>query len=1060
VGGAAAAGTGAGTAAGPARTITLITGDKVRLRGDRVNVTPGPGRARVGFRVSTVGGHQYVLPGDAVRPVSDGRVDARLFDVTRLADWRYDDAHRADVPIIVEHARGVRAAPLAGFKVRRSLPALGLDTATVPKKDASAAWRAVAGLRDRGAAKLWLDGKRRVLLDKSVPQIGAPAAWGKGLTGKGVTVAVLDTGYDAGHPDLKGVVERSRGFTEAGPEDVADKAGHGTHVASTVAGSGAASGGRYKGVAPDARLAVGKVLGDDGSGTDSGILAGMEWAATEARAKVISMSLGASDDDGIDPVEKAVNELSDRTGVLFTVAAGNGGPDSRTVESPGSADAALTVGAVDGQNRMADFSSRGPRHLDGAVKPEITAPGVNITAARAGGGTADPYVAESGTSMATPHVAGAAAILAQRHPDWPGARLKAALIGSAAPTAGATALDQGAGRVDVAKVVAAGVVPETGNVSTYLRWSPHPAPVTRQVGYFNATDEPVTLKLALQVDQEAGRGAFRLAAETLTVPAGKTASADLRITGEGVAAGAYSGTVTATAAGVSVRTVVGALVEPKSHDLVVKLTDAAGRPSDGGIWLQPDDLSSEAELLNFRDGAATVRRPDGPYRLLGSLDTEAGSQDGQIMVFPLVRLDADTTVTLDARQAKRLSTTIDDRSAKLGEYHDSALEYRRDGRMTRFTLFGPGALGKYGVLPLKAPGLGYYNHTYWDKPGTGGARTARFEAYDYRRGELPADPSSAVRTADMAKVTQVVKAQGRPTSGYLDVMADMPAVNAGGGFARPVQVPSVEELYVTSNPDFRWWSGLLFGQDETGDIRGPVRTWVRGRTNTETWNAAVIAPSVAGVFNRQRAAFAHRDGDEITVMGGWLFGDGALGHFGRDERADGTVKLLRDGKELATAPLQELELNAKVPAGTADYTVTASGTRQVADSPLSTRIDAAWRFRSGSTGKPAPLPLRSIRFAPQGLDDLNRARGGTSTTLPISVDAVPGTGPVKVESLKVWASTDELGTWKPLPLKRSGRGWTTQVPNPSQGSVSLRASMTDQAGNSVDETIVRAYLVG
>ncbi len=116
------------------------------------------------------------------------------------------------------------------------------------------------------------------------------------------------------------------------------------------------------------------------------------------------------------------------------IAAGNSGPGAGTIESPGSADAALTVGAVDKQNQLAEFSSRGPRLGDGAVKPDVTAPGVDIVAARSkdsqiGDPVGQYYLKLSGTSMATPHTVGAAAILAQQHPTWKASRAQGRVDG-------------------------------------------------------------------------------------------------------------------------------------------------------------------------------------------------------------------------------------------------------------------------------------------------------------------------------------------------------------------------------------------------------------------------------------------------------------------------------------------------------------------------------------------------------------------------------------------------------------------------------------------------------
>lgn len=182
---------------------------------------------------------------------------------------------------------------------------------------------------------------------------------------------------------------------------------------------------------------MGKVLGDDNSGPNSGIIAGMEWAARTEHAKVINMSLGI----GIyhtqdDPMSQAVNKLTAETGALFVIAAGNEGTDPYSVSAPGTADAALTVGSVDSSDVLAYNSGAGPRLKDDGLKPDLTAPGVEVLAARSQYMTGGEgyYRTESGTSMAAPHVAGAAVLLAQKHPEWSGQQIKDALMSTSAPT--------------------------------------------------------------------------------------------------------------------------------------------------------------------------------------------------------------------------------------------------------------------------------------------------------------------------------------------------------------------------------------------------------------------------------------------------------------------------------------------------------------------------------------------------------------------------------------------------------------------------------------------------
>ncbi len=404
----------------------------------------------------------YVIPSDVRSAVDGGRLDRRLFDVAALDD----DRSSSSIPLLIT-TRGKRAT-VPGATLTRELRSVN---GAAIKVDKSAAASFLA--RAAGMGKIWLDGNRKLALDQSVPQIGAPAAWQAGFTGAGVSVAVLDSGIDTSHPDLATQVAAAKNFTDT-PDG--DQNGHGTHVASTIAGTGAASSGLYQGVAPQAKLYDGKVCDENGRCPESAILAGMEWAATEAKAKIVNVSLAGTDTPAEDPLEEAVNRLSTQTGALFVIAAGNEGPDAHTVASPGSAEAALTVGAVDKENQLADFSGRGPS--GGAVKPDLTAPGVSIVAAKAKDSTigepvGDDYLRLDGTSMATPHVAGSAALLAQQHPDWKATELKGALVGSARPAADQTAFEQGAGRVDVAQGIKQTVIAEPGNLSFGTASWPH-----------------------------------------------------------------------------------------------------------------------------------------------------------------------------------------------------------------------------------------------------------------------------------------------------------------------------------------------------------------------------------------------------------------------------------------------------------------------------------------------------------------------------------------------------------------------------------------------------------
>ncbi len=262
-------------------------------------------------------------------------------------------------------------------------------------------------------AEIWLDEVVHILLDVSTPHIRAPHVWEQLQNdGEGVTICVVDTGIDATHPDFAGRVGLTADFSGKG--SAVDGNGHGTHVASTAAGTGAASGGKYVGVAPGATIMAAKALADNGSGRMSNVMAGLEWAAQNG-ADVLNLSLGSrGNSDGSDALSTMCNAIVD-LGKIMVVAAGNSGPRQSTIGSPGAAEQVITVGASDDQDSVARFSSRGPT-ADGRVKPDIVAPGSKIVAARAAGTSVgqvvdEYYTTASGTSMATPHVAGLVALM-------------------------------------------------------------------------------------------------------------------------------------------------------------------------------------------------------------------------------------------------------------------------------------------------------------------------------------------------------------------------------------------------------------------------------------------------------------------------------------------------------------------------------------------------------------------------------------------------------------------------------------------------------------------------
>ncbi|MFF6904056.1 S8 family peptidase [Streptomyces hydrogenans] len=682
--------------------VTLVTGDVVTVTtsadGKQSADVDRPDSAVGGVKLQQVQGDLFVIPDEAASLIAKDRLDRRLFNVTDLIEMGYDDAKSAAVPLIATYGRSTSRAtaePKAprGSRLTRQLKGIHGAVLSTDKRQARTFWTSLAPQGSptlgEGVAKLWLDGRVEAGLKESVPLIGAPEAWTAGYSGKGVKVAVLDTGIDADHPDFAGLIDGTASFVPG--EDVTDVNGHGTHVAGTIVGSGAASGGDHKGVAPGADLYVGKVLGGaEGSGQDSWVMAGMQWAA-ETGADVVNMSLGDSyPTDGSDPMSQMVDELSARYGTLFVIAAGNAGPES--ISAPGAAAAALTVAATDKQDRLASFSSTGPLAYSGGMKPDIAAPGVDITAPRSQAmtdGGEGLYRTLSGTSMATPHVAGAAAILAQQHPEWTGAQLKEHLTSTAKGLDGAySPYEVGTGRLDVAAAVRT-TLRATGSLffGNYT-WPHEPGDVavTKDLTYTNTGASDVTLNLVLSGDG----GPFTLGATTVTVPAGGAAA--VPVTGDPQAAptGRQTGYVTATDAATGqpvTRTSLALLEEEERYDLNIRLVGRDGKPAAG--WVGVNLAGDSWPWSVYVDGSTTMRMPPGLYTVAGYLDVSGEKADRSglaVLIDPETVLeDGSADVVLDASKARLLQTEAprrtEDRQRKVDfnihyEGTDPYLDYR------------------------------------------------------------------------------------------------------------------------------------------------------------------------------------------------------------------------------------------------------------------------------------------------------------------------------------------------------------------------------------------------
>ncbi|MDT5294163.1 MAG: serine protease AprX [Acidobacteriota bacterium] len=453
------------------------------------------------------------------------------------------------VPVILQ-AEDLKSAPLqeflkaSGARVGGSYAGLGAQLIEVPLASVGrlAEQRGVSYISlDRGMGALAsvghiakTTGTAEIENDSFVsPTTGLVET--RKLDGKNIGIAILDSGIYAAHKaflgrDGKSRIVFSKDFTGEGRTD--DPYGHGTHVAGLAAGNGQIADGLYAGVAPDANIINLRVLNVRGQGTTSRLLNALNWLVvnrTTYNIRVVNMSLGAAAIDSYrnDPVCRAVRKLVD-AGVVVVAAAGNDGKDAAgrkvygQIHAPGDEPSAITVGATNtfGTDTRADdgvatYSSRGPtrgswtdasavRHYDNLIKPDIVAPGNKLISAEATSNmlvqqlpSLDKHVSASpdsdmmslsGTSMATPIVAGAAALLLQVNPKLTPNMIKALMMTTAQPLRGFNSFEQGAGQLNVAGAVTVAKIVRTDlsaatPVGTPVFTKLPPLPFTTIAGY-------------------------------------------------------------------------------------------------------------------------------------------------------------------------------------------------------------------------------------------------------------------------------------------------------------------------------------------------------------------------------------------------------------------------------------------------------------------------------------------------------------------------------------------------------------------------------------------------
>ncbi|WP_240662611.1 S8 family serine peptidase [Streptomyces sp. WAC 06738] len=1078
----------AAAAAGPGTEITLVTGDTVTLGPvsdgrPTVSVTPAEGAGgSTSFTTLHEGADVYVIP-DAVARLVPGVLDIELFNVTALAAMDYDDAATDTLPLIVRGPRPLAALGEAADS--RRLPSIGATAVDVPKDAAAGfAGRLTAPAGPRAAAgvtKVWLDREVRATeLDWNLGMIGAPGAWESGLSGAGVDVAVLDTGIDADHPDLRGQIAAARDFTGSG--STGDPDGHGTHVASIVAGTGAAADGARRGVAHGARLLNARVLDDEGRGQSSWVIAGMEWA-TEQGAEVANLSLGAQPGESDDPVALALEALTADTGTLFVAAAGNMGPFGGTIQSPGIARSALTVGAAVESGKTAFYSSVGPTRATFRAKPDLIAPGSGITAARSGGGTADPYTTMNGTSQAAPHVAGAAALLLEEHPDWSWERVKTALMTTADGEAERTQSQYaGAGMLDVPGALSDTLTFDRGNVDFgYLRYPGGSEPRTVEFSVTNNGTEPERLDLSDNSRDVYGDDApddlLTVSPAQVTVAPGETETITARLDPGAAPPRVYAGGVVVERDGRDTVTLpFNAYLEAPRHDIRLTVLDRNGDPWAGGtVWLanmddyRPVSGGGSQSVHLDGNGQGTARLLPGSLSVMAKVETPARDGSPATVAFagsPEVMLDRDMEYTIDARKAKQL------RPARVAgaqtEVEHVSIHYQR-GDAKRGSGIGDGiyaggeevAEGRVFLQPTGGVESGTVAfETRWRLKATGPAHGRQADAYELvLGGEKIADPPvydvSRAEVRDLARMTSDYRSLRGGADTYAETrFAYTDRIHAAYGISEPLDVPRRRTELVTAGPEVRWQHCLRAPSAGGLSMCGPTAPYERGEQGAPVWFRGLAPAVVAG---------NHYDGSlnvPVDLSDGEHNGQEPTGVFGEQ-----SLRLYRDGTEVR--PRQPGSAFFDVPSGPATYRLEHTSRPDTALLPLGSRTETSWTFPSrgpapgGSAVKPR---LLTVDHRPPTRDD-GTLRAGVPLMMGARLVSSESRSDLREEkgTLRMWVSTDSGDRWHRMVVVPAPDGSvlaTAPGVRPRAGdSVSVRVEGSAAEGRTVDQTIVDAYPV-
>ena len=1061
-------------AAGEGTRITLITGDLVVLGAPDETGAPAiridPRVEGTSFSVRRDAGQVTVIPSTVAKLVGDV-LDPALFDVTGLVEMQYDDAHRADIPVITQ------GAGVAGLRSGLALRSLGASAGTAAK-DGSLT-NSLTTRRAAAPGKVWLDRRlaaastavatsatsSAATTDPYLNEVKAPTAWARGLDGRGVKVAVLDTGTDSGHPALAGKVTTAADFTGTGSAE--DDNGHGTHVASLITGTGAGSDGARQGIAPAVDLISGKVLAANGFGQESWVIAGMEWAAAQG-ADLVNLSLSAAASDSDDLVAQALDRITAETGTLFVAAAGNRGSlgwNPYTIGSPGIAASALTVGAVDAADKQAIFSSEGPTRGTYRLKPDLSAPGVSIVGARAGARDTNLYVAMTGTSQATPLVTGAAALMLQQHPTHSWQQLKSDIVNAAETATVYTGWSSGGGRLDLDRASTNTLTTDISSLDfAYLRY-PDKAPRSRVVTLTNAGTTDVTLPVVdtevSSTNVDAPADAVVATPATVTVPAGGTASTTITIDPALLPDGFWQGGVSF---GDQLRLAFGAYDEPERYDLTVKAYDRTGTPYAGGqVSVFNYANGGFINLTLDENGTARARLDPGRLTIFSAVETPADGDRPETFALTgtaELAFTGDTSYVLDARKAQVLTEpTVEGRQTKLAE---AALSISRHGNgrgLSDFYFFGAEqiAAGTVFVQPTaKLTGSGSFEaSTRWRLEPVGELRAGDPAAYELL---LVKDGFSQPLTPRLSRLDVLRMARVENTFGTVSgagqqiVERAWTTKDTGIGWVskRLATVPAKQIELLTAD------AGALWNQCLTATTTKATR--LCDRANLPFEPGARVERTFGLALHPAVFSGSHTKSYLFVDMG---LAD-AFHHSKPPASAYQSRRLALYREGVLAGEVTSGSSYFPIPNGPGRFRLEQSWSLDPAVIGRSSRAETTWNF----TSEP-PDPTKAIGVPPALLDVSydaevdaeGRAAAWRPLQVDVLVDHLRGSTASRVTGARLSYSTDDGGHWQPAIAVPVSSGYRVIIPPWSLlpgKSLSLKAVATDAAGGSIEQTVIGA----